>query len=79
MTLPGVPEPPPRIRKAVPPGVRATRVKQGRLCERCCRLIHEHGQAVAPYPRGARWRVTTPDGVERLCDAHKDERLGNGP
>lgn len=56
--------------------IRATRIRGGRLCEWCCRLIHDFGQAGAPYPRLARWRVSTPDGTERLCEGHKDERLG---
>lgn len=73
--LPGMPEPPPlRMRKA-PPDMQAVRTRPTKLCERCCRLIHLRGQEGAPYPRAARWRVTTPEGVHRLCDTHKDERL----
>jgi Cdk activating kinase (CAK)/RNA polymerase II transcription initiation/nucleotide excision repair factor TFIIH, subunit TFB3 len=56
-------------------GMQAVRVRPTKLCERCCLLIHQRGQAGAPYPRAARWRVTWTDGVvERLCDSHKDER-----
>jgi hypothetical protein len=73
--LPGMPEPPaPRMRKA-PPDMHAVRTRPTKLCEKCCQLIHLRGQGGAPYPRAARWRVTSPGGVERLCDTHKDERL----
>lgn len=73
--LPGMPVPPKRTpKKVVKPGVRATRIKAGRLCERCCRNIHLFGISVAPYPRPARWRVTEGEVAERLCEGHKDDR-----
>lgn len=75
--LPGMPEPPaPKKRRPIP-GVRVTRIHGAKgLCEQCCYEIHANGVAVAPYPRLGRWRVTSPEGAARLCDAHKDERLG---
>lgn len=76
--LPGMPEPPPvkrfGVRRATK-AVQAVRVRPTKLCEQCCFLIHLRGQAGAPYPRAARWRVTSPVGVERLCESHKDERV----
>lgn len=75
--LPGMPEPPKKRRTPMPPGVRAVRIHGFKgLCEQCCYLIHEKGVAAAPYPRLGRWRVTSPEGAARLCDGHKDERLG---
>lgn len=72
--LPGMPELPPVMRKAPKPGLRFTRVRGNRLCERCCRDIHERGVGVAPLPRVARWQVTSDGGaVERLCEGHKGE------
>jgi hypothetical protein len=73
--LPGMPEPPVAPMRKVPPGLRAVRTRPTQLCERCCYLIHLRGQDGAPYPRAARWRVSSPSGVQRLCDTHKDERL----
>ncbi len=73
--LPGMPEPAARTPRTLPPQVRLTRVRNGRLCTRCCRLIHELGVAVAPYPRPSRWRLSSPDGTEYLCEAHKEEAL----
>lgn len=74
--LPGMPVPPPVHRSSqVRPGVRAVRTRPTRLCERCCELIHVRGQAGAPYPRAARWRVVELDVEFRLCDTHKDERV----
>lgn len=76
MPLPGMPKPPRRsARPAVKPGVQATRIRPRRLCEDCCRDIHERGQAVAPYPRTARWRVTDNGVVSKLCDEHKSARF----
>jgi hypothetical protein len=73
--LPGMPEPPPRKPKAAQkPGVRVTRTRGGRLCDQCCHDIHTLGAQVAPYPRPARWRVVEGEVVERLCEAHKEER-----
>jgi hypothetical protein len=72
--LPGMPEPPPRTPKKPPkPGVRSVRIRTQRLCEICCRAIHELGIRVAPYPRVARWRVADGDVVTRMCEAHKVE------
>lgn len=46
------------------------------LCDDCVRAIHRLGVAVAPYPRGARYRVTMPGGdVARVCDAHRQQRM----
>jgi hypothetical protein len=55
-------------------GIRATRIRAGRLCEQCCINIHLFGVGAAPYPRPARWRVTEGDVVQKLCEAHKDAR-----
>lgn len=77
--LPGMPEPPPKKPKAPQrPGVRATRIRVQRLCEQCCHDIHRLGAAVAPYPRGARWRVVENEVAQRLCEAHKVERCEGG-
>lgn len=75
--LPGMPEPPvPKKRRVLPPDVRVVRIHGFKgLCEQCCKDIHEQGQAVAPYPRLGRWGVSVGPVRERLCDAHKDERL----
>jgi cytochrome c5 len=75
MPLPGMPELPAPQHRQPPPDIRVARIATGRLCERCCQMIHDYGQAGAPYPRGARWRVSTAESMERLCDAHKEERL----
>lgn len=72
--LPGMPEPPPRTPKAPrKPGVQAVRTRSSRLCEVCCEDIHRFGQAVAPYPRVARWRVSDGEVVQRMCESHKNE------
>lgn len=72
--LPGMPSPPPRMKQAPKTGVRASRCRADWLCERCCQDIYRLGQASAPYPRPARWRVVEGDVVERLCEGHKVER-----
>lgn len=74
--LPGMPEPPPAPPRDVRrPDLYAVRIRPTKLCERCCWEIYLKGQQGAPYPRAARWRVTSPDGQQRLCDTHKEERL----
>lgn len=77
--LPGMPEPAPRQRRPTAvPGMRATRIKgsgKRQLCDRCCELIHQLGQAGAPYPRHARWSVTGDGWRVRLCEQHKEERF----
>lgn len=72
--LPGMPEPPERlVKRPAKAGLRVTRIKGRRLCERCCEDIHVLGIERAPFPRVARWQVS--DGVwcERLCEGHKTE------
>lgn len=72
--FPGMPEPPPgRVGRSSGSGVRASRIRSGRLCERCCLDIHVLGMGWAPYPRVARWRVVDGDVVQRLCEGHKAE------
>lgn len=74
LPFPGMPEPPPVMKKAPKPGIRFSRIRGSRLCEWCCRDIHERGAWVAPLPRVARWQATSDDGaVERLCEGHKAE------
>lgn len=72
--LPGMPEPPAPLRRAAPSGkATATRIRKRTLCNRCCLLIHQLGVEMAPYPRTARWRVTT-DGLSvPMCESHKNE------
>lgn len=73
--LPGMPEPPPRTpKKARKPGVQAVRTRSTKLCEQCCEDIYRFGQAVAPLPRVARWRVSDGETVQRLCEGHKVRR-----
>lgn len=72
--LPGMPELPPQSPTPPKPGVHATRIGSGRLCERCCRDIHVYGPEVAAYPQPARWRVVEDEVAERLCERHKTER-----
>jgi hypothetical protein len=77
--LPGMPEPPPRRPKPPrKPGVQAVRTRSTKLCQQCTEEIHRFGQAVAPYPRLARWRVSDGETVERLCEAHKNQRCNSG-
>jgi len=77
--LPGMPELPKRTPKPLKPGkVQAVRTRSTRLCEFCCEEIHRFGQAVAPFPRVARWRVSDGETVQRLCEAHKAERCNGG-
>lgn len=74
--LPEQRRPPPRM--ATKPGAaRYTRYRPRvrQLCGDCIRLIHVLGVAAAPLPRGVRWRRTAADGVEYLCEIHKDERM----
>jgi len=74
--LPGMGgEPDPCPPKPSPAGIRFTRCKANRLCEECCRQIHLLGIVHAPYPRTARWRVSTGETVAFLCYVHKDEMV----
>lgn len=77
--LPGMPEPPARTNRRATPNVRASRTAQRHLCQRCCQLIHALGQAVAPYPRGGRWRFVDGETVTFLCDMHLPDEPESGP
>jgi hypothetical protein len=70
-----MPQPPPRRPKVKVPGTVVARIRSQRLCDDCCKDIHVRGQAVAPYPRLARWRISTADSLTRVCERHKEERV----
>lgn len=73
--LPGPPPAPPRRtdgRVRYTPSHHRTRV----LCDDCVRAVHELGFAVAPPPRVVRWRRIEDGTVNRLCQAHKELRMG---
>lgn len=72
--LPGMPAAAPG-KSNTPEGWRVYRIHTARLCDRCCRDIHERGAGVAAYPQLARWRVTDGSTVERLCEGHRNERM----
>lgn len=71
------PEPPRRRASPAPAGVSASRysVKARVLCGDCVALIHALGVESAPYPKTARWRVASPEGVAYVCEAHKQQRM----
>lgn len=74
--LPGMPAPADsRPARKSKDGMTVSRIHTARLCEQCCLDIHTFGVAGAPYPMVARWRLTDTDlTVQRLCEAHKNER-----
>lgn len=74
-TLPGMPPDPPTKTTKTKTGWMVYRIRSGRLCDRCCRDIHELGAWVAAYPRVARWRVSDGFVTDRLCEAHRDELI----
>ncbi len=75
--LPMMPEPPPKpARRAKGSAMAVTRIRTQRLCDDCCADIHRLGQAAAPYPRGARWRISTTELLVRVCEKHKEIRCG---
>lgn len=73
--LPGMPEPSPKRQAAASGPVHFSRyrTKTRRLCDMCVVRIHYLGVTQAPYPRVARWRVSTESHVEYLCEQHKEE------
>lgn len=73
--LPGMPPTPPPPKFKTKPDVRVTRSDNRHLCEECCRLIHVLGIVRAPYPRTARWRITTSEAISFLCHDHKEQAV----
>lgn len=74
-TLFDLPHEKPRMRAATPAARYARYTPRRRvLCDDCVKDIHVRGIAVAPPPRGVRWKRTDADGTQNLCEQHKDRR-----
>jgi hypothetical protein len=75
--LPDMPAPPARHAPAGRSGERISRysTKARRVCDACAFLIHRYGQAGAPYPRQAKWRVSTDEKSWYLCGEHRESRF----
>lgn len=74
--LPGMPADPP-AGTSPPAGVHLTRYspRERTLCSDCIADIHHRGAAVAPPPRGVRWRFCVGALTLHLCEIHKNQRL----
>lgn len=72
-----MPDPPPPRQPRPAAGERVSRYhpRARRLCDACTFLIHQYGQAGAPYPKAARWRISTDTESRYVCNEHKDTRL----
>jgi len=73
--LPGMPEPAAPVTPKARPARRVARFrsKNRTLCGDCCALIHALGVELAPFPRAAKWRVSTGTTIAYLCDLHVED------